>query len=639
MLDAENENLQNTNEDMQKNEIETNLEREEIEKTSVSENKTEEDVVSDIDNEIAESSENQNEVNLEHSKEAVVDYVAMGLEELVNYFEKVIKELPIQKVNNHYKAIKNSFDVQFSKILADKKAVFLSEGGESIDFSYSNPLKIKFNELSKSYKEERAKYYKNLETQFKDNLELRLNTIEHLKELIENAESKTMYNKFKDIQDRWRKIGPVAKEKYNDTWRTFHHHVERFYDLLHLNNDFRELEFKHNLEEKLKLITRVEKLSESKDINYLFKQLQVIHKAWKEDVGPVSKESRESVWQKFSAATKKIHDKRHEFYKILKDKYEENIVEKLKIIDQIKAIDFTKNSKHSDWQKSIKVLEELRQVFFKAGSVPKSESDKIWNKFKEATRKFNRNKNSFYKNIKSVQQENLDEKMKLIEQAESLKDSEDWKEVTEVMKKIQADWRKIGHVPRKYSDKIWNQFKGACNHYFDRFHTYQNAGSKEEQEIFDKKKSLLDTIKKEAETSDNVDLDSVKNYIKDWRSLGKVPHSMRHIEAKFSKVVDKLFSSLSIDHKQKEMIKFENQMEGLLAQNNLRKLDGEQIYIRKKIDESAREIQQLENNMSFFANAKADNPLLKNVIKNIENYKKDLDVLKSKLSYLSNLDY
>ncbi len=616
MLDTNDGNLQDLNEEVEatKTEVaEKEIPKETIESATSSDEKSEVEVVDEIEEKIAESSEKE-----EENKEEVPNYDEMSLENLVENFDKLLKGNPIQKINKQANAIKNSFEAQFSKLLAEKKAAFLEEGGESINFSYSNPLKNQFNGLIKDFRDTRIKYYKNLESELKDNLELRLSVIEQLKNLIENAEPKTMYSKFRDIQTKWKKIGPVVRERYNDTWKTFHHHVERFYDLLHMSNDFRDLDFKHNLEEKLKLIIQVETLAAGEDVNYAFKQLQIIHKRWKEEIGPVAREFRDDVWDKFSAATKKIHDKRHENFKKLRGKYEENITKKIEIIAEINAIDTSENTKHSDWQQSIKVIEALREKFFKAGNVPKSESDKIWNQFKDATRKFNRTKNSFYKNIKGVQQENLDKKMKLIEQAESLKDSEDWKEVTEVMKKIQADWRKIGHVPRKYSDKIWNQFKGACNHYFDRFHTYQNAGSKEEQEIFENKKSLLDTIKTEVEASAKVDLEGVKNYIKDWRSLGRVPHSMRHIEAKFSKVVDKLFSNLSIDNKQKEMIKFENQMEGLLAQNNLRKLDGEQIYIRKKIDESAREIQQLENNMSFFANAKADNPLLKNVINNIE---------------------
>jgi hypothetical protein len=638
MLDNQKNNLQEINEDvtLESQENTTEIEKENQTKkiiTDDSDIKPEGEVLNEIDEKLAKSSEKEEDLN----EETIPKYDEMKLETLVENLNELLKNNPVQKINNNVNSIKNAFDSKFSIILAEKKAAFLAEGGDSIDFSYSNPLKIEFNTLIKSFRDNRTKHYKNVESELTSNLELRISTIEQLKELIETADTKTMYNKFRDLQEKWKKIGPVPREKYNNTWRTFHHHVERFYDLLHMSNDFRDLDFKHNLGEKLKLVSQAEKLAESEDVNYAFKQLQILHKMWKEDVGPVAREFREDIWNKFSVATKKIHDKRHENFKKLKGKYEDNIAKKIEIIELINSIDLSKNTKHSDWQESIKNLEDLRQQFFKAGNVPKSESEKIWTSFKEATRKFNKEKNSFYKNVKNVQQENLNKKNELIALAQKHKDSEDWDATTEVMKKIQSDWKKIGHVPRKYSDKIWNEFKSACNHYFDRYHVYQNKGSEAEQEIYTKKKELLTAIK--SNTNKDITLDGVKDYIKSWRSFGRVPYNLRHIESDFSKQLDKLFSNLSIDKNEKEKIKFENQMEGYLTDKNFRKLDNEQIFIRKKIDESVKEIQQLENNMSFFSDKDQENPLLKNVVKNIESHKSNLSILKMKLSYLSQLDY
>lgn len=596
-------------------------------------NTSEQEVVVEIDNNLAEDSEKFVEIK----EETFPNYDEMDLENLVSKFKFLLENKPVQSINNHINAIKNSFDNQFSKILAEKKNQFLEEGGESINFSYSNPLKNQFNTLYKSFKDQRNKYYKNLETELKDNLDLRLAVIEQLKDLIENAEPETMYNKFRDIQARWKKIGPVAREKYNDTWRTFHHHVERFYDLLHMSKDFRDLDFKHNLEEKLKLVEKAEKLSENEDVNYAFKQLQILHKMWKENIGPVAREYREEVWQKFSAATKKIHDKRHDNFKKLKGKYEENIGKKLEVISKIENINISENKTHNDWQQSIKLLESLREQFFKIGNVSRSESEKIWNKFKEATRNFNKEKNAFYKKVKNSQQENLNKKKELIDQAEKLKDSEDWEMATEVMKRIQAEWKNIGHVPRKYSDKIWNQFKSACNHYFDRYHQFQNSGSPEEQEAYEKKKVFIEDLKKSS--NKEVTLEFIKSITKDWRSIGRVPHSSRRIENDFAKHIDSLFSKLSIEGEEKEKIKFENQMMSYLGDKNLRKLDNEQLSLRKKIDEMVRDIQQLENNMSFFADKDKNNPLLKNVVNKLESHKKSLTNLKSKLSFLNQLDY
>jgi hypothetical protein len=597
--------------------------------------KTKEQVVDEIDNQIAESSEKEEE----HEEEVAVDLESMSLEKLVLELESLLNGNKIQKINSQVNSIKTVFSSKFAEILAEKKAIFLEEGGESIDFSYTNPFKVKFNSLMNGFKDSRTKYYKDLEKEFSNNLETRFSVIEQLKELIENADSKTMYSQFKGLQDRWKKIGPVPREKYNGTWRTYHHHVERFYDLLHLSNDYRDLDFKQNLEEKTKLVEQVELLTTKTDVNAAFKELQLIHKMWKEDIGPVARDQRDEIWDRFSAATKIIHDKRHEFYRGMKDRYEGNVEKKLIVIAEIEAVDTSKNTNHSDWQSSIKLIERLREEFFKIGKVPKYDSDKIWNKFKDTTKKFNKNKNKFYKNIKGEQQENLEKKLKLIELAATMKESEDWENTTNLMKQIQVDWKKIGHVPRKYSDKIWNDFRNTCNHYFDRFHEYKNSGSREEQLVFDNKKNLLDTIETSLTKELNVDLEMINGFISDWSSYGKVPHGMRHIETKFSKLIDKLYSTLSIDPKELELFKFKNQMDSLVGQNNYRKLDSEQLFIRKKIDELIREKQQLENNISFFANAKSDNPLLKNVQNNILEIENKLTGFKEKLSYLSQLDY
>ncbi|MBL4939059.1 MAG: DUF349 domain-containing protein [Lutibacter sp.] len=207
------------------------------------------------------------------------------------------------------------------------------------------------------------------------------------------------------------------------------------------------------------------------------------------------------------------------------------------------------------------------------------------------------------------------------------------------MKKIQADWKKIGHVPRKYSDKLWKEFKDACNHYFDRLHSEQDAGSKEELEVFNKKKELLTEIKSTVNNEAEITLETLKVYVSNWRELGRVPYEMKHIEVKFNKLIDKIVAANSIDAKEVEMIKFENLINSYLEQKNYNKLNGEQLFVRKKIDESVREIQQLENNIGFISNASADNPLLKNVMDNINIYKEKLGIWKTKLEYLKKLDY
>ncbi|HSQ45787.1 MAG TPA: DUF349 domain-containing protein, partial [Lutibacter sp.] len=230
-------------------------------------------------------------------------------------------------------------------------------------------------------------------------------------------------------------------------------------------------------------------------------------------------------------------------------------------------------------------------------------------------------------------------KKSLIEQAEAIKESEDWDASTEIMKKIQMEWKKIGHVPQKYSDKLWKEFKDACNHYFDRFHQQQDKGSKLELDVFSKKKDLLAEIKEAIENKTEMTIDTLKDYVKKWREMGRVPQEMKHIEVKFNKLLDKIIDENSLDKQSIEMIKFENLVNSYIEQKNYRKLDSEQLFVRRKMEETSKEIQQLENNIGFISNVSDDNPLVINVKNQINVYKEKLDVWKAKLDFLRQLDY
>jgi hypothetical protein len=564
-----------------------------------------------------------------------IAYDSLTLEELTVALENLIHTQKIQHIKSSVEVIKSAFNLKFGALLAEKKSVFLAEGGNTIDFQYSSPIKSKYNKLLSDYKKQKEIYYSNLEKQLKDNLEKRVQVIEDLKVLIENADTSTMYKHFRDLQNSWRLIGPVPKTKYNDTWKIYHHHVERFYDLLHLSNDFRDLDFKNNLEEKLKLIEKAEFLAEMQDVNAAFKELQGLHKTWKEDIGPVAREMRDDVWNKFSAATKIIHDKRHDHFKSMKSQYVVIIEAKMLVIDEILSFDSSMNKTHNDWQKSIKDIDALRTKYFDAGKLPYSKSESIWKKFKEATKQFNREKNKFYKQEKNSQQKNLQAKLDLIKLAESIKDSEDWETTTNTFKKIQSDWKKIGHVPRKFSDDIWNKFKTSCNYYFDRYHNQKNALSDEQKEIIAQKIAFVEALKVEDYTTK----DSLTILMDSWNQFGSTPRESKAVDLQFNRFIDSLLSKLSLDKNEIVLLKFKNIINGYLANNDNRKLDSELVFVRKKIDESIREIQQLENNLSFFSNASDDNPMVKNVHKNLNTYKNGLKVWKDKLAYLRSLDY
>ena len=610
---------------------------EKIKETVEPENKDGEakEAVEEIEKHVAEKSANLHEV----PEVPMEDYKLLDIDGVVATIEELMSIHPIQAINKHIEVLKKVFNQNFGKLLADSKTTFLAEGGNTIDFHYENPIQKQYNKVLLDYKKLRQTYYKELDAKYQNNLIQKQAIIERLKVLIEEGEANSMYKKFQEIQTDWRSVGPVSRDHYADTWRTYHFHVERFYDLLHLSHDLRELDFRHNYDKKLKLVVKAEELAESTSVKAAFDELQILHRMWKEEIGPVSHKYREEIWQRFSNATKKIHDKRHDLFDAMKVKYQENLVKKEVVIDEISAFDTTENKTHNDWQKSIKKIGTLRQQFFDLGRVPRSKNEIIWNKFKDATKLFNQKKNAFYKDIKQDQQDNLDKKMKLVEQAESFRESEDWDSVTDVMKRIQAEWKTIGHVPRKHSDKIWNRFKEACNHFFDKLHNQQDEADEERMAIYKQKKEYLEKLKAEAKNEEfKPDITQLKIFIKEWREFGAVPKAQRYIDTKFNKFLDSYFDKLSLNKKETTLLRYRNMIDNIVEQQDARKLEYEVQFVRKKLDFVTKEKQQLENNMLFFSNADESNPMMKKIINTIDNHQEELDVWKAKLQYLRTID-
>jgi len=608
--------------------------------TNSNENDSEakEEHVDEIEASNAEDAEDES--NAERHEVEEKDYHAMTLDQLVTEFNRLLNHHKIQTISKHVNQIKAEFNSKFSTLLDEKKEEFVNEGGNEIDFFYTDDTKKLFNQLYKEYRQSISSYYKEREQNLKQNLENRLGIIEEIKGLLNVEENiNTTYKHFKELQEKWRSAGPIPRDKYNNAWNSYHHHVERFYDFLHLNNDLRDMDFKHNYEQKLKIIERAEELAKDENINRSFRELQVLHKLWKEELGPVAKEHREEIWERFSSATKTIHDKRQAYYTDLDKAYEKNLEKKEVIIANIQTVAEDKVNSHGAWQKKIREIEALRESFFNAGKVPLKVNEATWAKFKDAVRNFNRSKNQFYKDLKKEQYENLQKKKELIKIAEENKESEDFAVVTPLMKKIQNDWKKIGHVPRRDSDKVWKQFKNACNHYFDRMHSQRKAENQHLYDAFDKKVKLLEGIKNLELKGDNKEsIETLKSKISEWKTIGHVPQNKRYIDGKFYKAIDEAFGKLKMDKAKLEMVKFESKLENLANNDNdTRLLDNEQNFIRKRIGEVQSEITQLENNLQFFSNVDESNPLVKDVIKNIDRHKKELDTWKAKLTKIKGM--
>jgi len=568
------------------------------------------------------------------------DYTTLSEEELIAELKEVVATKPVQSIKDIVEEIKTEFNTKFNHELEKNKEAFLAEGGNIIDFYYNTPLKKEFDNEYYHYKHKRSNYYKNLLNDQKENLVKREGLIEELKGLFNVKENtSTIYKMFRDIQDRWFEAGQIPRDKYNTVWENYHHHVENFYDILHLDREFRDRSFKQNLEQKLRLIGRAEELTKEEDNNKAFRELQMLHKMWKEEIGPVAKEFSDDIWDKFSAATKIIHDKRHEYIKELDKLAEENVIIKKRITDQIYTLtQEAKGKGHQTWQNTIKKVQDLRDQFFESGKVPKSKNKEVWDLFKEATRNFNKEKNNFYKNQKKEQFDNLAKKRDLIKIAEDNKDGDDFEKLTPLFKKIQNDWKNIGHVPRKDSDKIWKEFKAICNHYFDRLHAQKNEANKVEYANLDAKKEFLEALENlELEGDHKKDISTITSKIAEWKKLGRVPYNKRDIEQKFNKKLDVLFGKLDLDKKQTELIKFENKLNALTSAEDDRKLINEEFFISKKVGEVKDEIRQLENNLLFFKHVKDDNPLVKEVHNNIAKHKEQLETWIEKLKKIRTL--
>lgn len=595
-------------------------------------------ILDEIQQENAEDAEDAD--NSKRHEIPLLNYEAMSLEALTQEFKKLLHTEKVQAIRKHIEAIRNEFDKKYDELVEEKREEYIADGGEDYNFKYEAAVFRTFQALLQEYREKRNDYYKELDTKHKENLIKRKEIIEEIKNLINVEEDiNTTFKHFQQLQERWRKAGSVSHTEYNDLWSNYHHHVENFYDFIDLSKDLRDIDFKRNLEEKLKIIEKAEYLAQAEiDVLKAFRELQLLHKVWKEDIGPVAREYREEIWQRFSNATKAIHEKRQYYFDNLDRIYEQNAVEKRQVIEKIKEISQRTINTHGGWQKAIKEIEHLRELFLNIGKVPVQLADEIWGSFKESIRDFNRKKNGYYKNLKKEQQENLEKKLALLEIAKANKDSQDWDVVTPLMKKIQEDWKQIGNVPKKNADKIWKDFRKICNEYFERLHKNIKTNQSKESEALEKKKEFLDKVKEYQLSNDKTkEIEKLQGFVNQWNELGKVHVSKKTIDIKFHKVIDTLYKKLDFDRQEIELIKYNNKLEKLVSEDDENSLNHEIIFVRRKVDEIQSEVLQLENNLQFFNNIDEKNPLVRDVIKNIENQKENLYTWKAKLQELKKL--
>ena len=589
------------------------------------------------------AAESEDETIKDRHEIPMLDYEAMNMEEIIHELEKMVLVEKVMSVKEHVEEIKTAFLSKYHHFIDEKKQEFEADKAEpKEDFQYNFPLKAKFDQLYSDYRNRKNSHFKSLQSNLKTNLENRLAIVEELKNLIHSPENiSNSLKHLNDIRERWKNAGSIPKDKYNHVWNNYHFHIENFYDFLHLDREARDIDFKHNLELKQKIVARCQELVNEPDTNKAFMELQDLHKIWKEDIGPVSREHRETIWVQFSDLTKQMHDKRELLFEKMRGTEVENLTKKNELIAQLQVLATTKVDSHNSWLAQIVKIEALRNEFFQTGKVPTEVNEETWQKFKIVVKDFNTLKNSFYKDIKKDQNDNLIHKQALVAKAKELQESTDFAVTTPIMKQIQEEWKTIGHVPRKFSDKLWKDFREACNHYFEKLKEQKNEENVEDVEAFEKKKNYMETMRTFEMTGDHkTDLDAIKLHIETWKNLGRVPAQRRHIEGKFNKILDALFEKLSLSKKDTDMMRFSNRMEQLSDNNDTRKLDNEKIFLMRKIEEVQSEIFQLENNIQFFTNtrnAKKENSIVLEVRKNIEKHREELLLLKDKLKQLRSM--
>ena len=569
---------------------------------------------------IQEDASEQNTSQAEELQE--FDYTTLDPEALVDKLQHLIENYEIQKISKHVRAIKEAFDFELRKEQKIALDQFVADGNNEIDFKFESPQQNAFEKLHKKFRDEKRKFNRQFEKQLEENLVTKKEIISQIKDLIATDENlNSTFKAFKELQEQWKSTGPVPKLVNDDLWKTYHHHVERFYDFVYLNKELRDRDFKHNYQEKLKIVEKAEQLSEEKDFRRAYAELQVLHKIWKEDLGPVAKEQREEIWERFSAATKVMHNKKQEFQKVLDLEFEENLKQKNTVIDQIAHLVSNMANNHSKVQNQIKEFEQLREQFYKIGRVPSKSQKEIINRLKAVTKDFNTKKNQFYKAQKKSQQENLRLKKELVVKANALKDSDDFKNVTPEMIKIQNDWKNIGHIPRNQSEKLWQEFKNACNHYFDRINKEKNQVQKEEDKNFKAKMNILEELKKfNPEKDQEKNLKLINELMMRWDATGYVPrHKMKQLST-YQKLIEKCYSKMGLTPEQAEFLSFDQKFDLLTTQEDVNAIQKERMRIREKVNQLKDQTRQLENNLQFFANAKDDNPLVNNVLKEIEQH-------------------
>ena len=516
---------------------------------------------------------------VEETTETATDATVTVEEATANALGKLSKEEILEKLTelvnaaaetarNEVESLKQAFYKIHRAEVEESKKTFLEDGGEEKDFvAPEDEAENKLKELLTVYKEKRAAILAEEDRVKAANYALKLQLIDQLKVLTESQDDfNKLYNDFKDIQQRWKEIKLVPQEHANELWKNYQTYSERFYDIIKINNQFRDYDFKKNLELKTALCETVEKLQTEPDVVSAFHQLQKLHQQWRE-IGPVAKELREELWARFKAASTVINKRHQEHFESLKSKEQENLIAKTAICEEIEGIDFEALKTFKDWEEKNKEVIALQEKWKTIGFAPKKSNVKIFERFRAACDVYFNKKSTFYKGIKEEMEKNLELKKALCEKAEALKDSTEWKSTTEKMIALQKEWKTIGSVARKHSDIVWKRFISACDYFFEQKNKNVSSQKSVEQTTLAAKKALIEKINKldEALGTDDA-LAELKGLMAEWNTIGHVPFKEKDkIYKEYHEAVDNQFDRLKVDQTDRKMQSYRSNLNDMTS--------------------------------------------------------------------------
>ena len=481
-------------------------------------------------------------------------------------------------------------------------------------------------------KEKRAKIFLQQEEEKQENLAKKLEIIEKIKAMTTSPEeANKSYQEFKTLQQEWKEIKAIPADKANEVWKNYQLYVEQFYDLLKLNNEAREYDFKKNLEAKTKLCEAAEKLAEEPDVISAFHQLQDLHQEYRE-IGPVAKELREEIWTRFKNASTVINKKHQQHFEDLRAKEEDNLAKKTALCEKIEAINLKEKKQASDWEDATKTIIEIQGEWKKIGFAPQKMNVKIFERFRIANDEFFSKKADFFKNIKSQYAENLEKKQKLVEKAKQLADSTEWKKTGDKLIQMQREWKNIGFVPRKQGDQLWKEFLGACNKFFDARNKLNAGARSEEHTNLDKKRDIIAKLNELVENAGEHLQKNMQDLIAEYNAVGHVPFKEKDkVYQEYHEVMDKLYKTLRSNNAKRHIHNFKNNLKNV-AEKGANALDNERGRLLRRYDQLRAEITTYENNLGFLnAASKKGNSLVEEMNRKVEKLKEDLKLVKEKI--------